>query len=80
VTEAVGKRVRGAFLPPPNVRQVDVNPRTGAVAEIGCPERFREFFLVGTEPVRVCNWRGEDVEPDDIDPRERSIWERIFGR
>ena len=85
VSEAVGKKVRGVFLRPPGVRQLDINPKTGALAQIGCPERSTEFFLVGTEPKRVCNWQGDDVEPatdaaDGDRRRPRGLWERLFGR
>ena len=86
VTDAVGKRVRGAFLRPPSVRPLDINPETGAIAEIGCPERVEEFFLVGTEPTRVCNWQGASVEGDTSARRSgerrgaRGLWDRILGR
>jgi penicillin-binding protein 1B len=91
MTDAVGKQVRGAFLRPPSVRALDINPETGAVALAGCPKRVTEFFLRGTEPSRVCTWRGSSIEPsarsgdgserDGRRPqRGRGIWDRIFGR
>ncbi len=87
---AIGKRVRGAFLPPPSVRQVDIHPDTGALALLGCPKRTREFFLRGTEPTRICTWQSTDAEPDSASAdrsqgrgrrprREPGLWERIFG-
>jgi penicillin-binding protein 1B len=54
VREATGGRVRGAFLPPPEVVSVEVDPLTGARALAGCPAHQPEWFLQGTEPTRVC--------------------------
>jgi len=58
VREALGDRVRGAFLPPPDVKTVAINPGTGAVALAGCPERRDEYFLEDTEPQQTCPAHG----------------------
>lgn len=85
MSAATGKQVRGAFLHPPSVRELDINPETGAVAMVGCPERVPEVFLRGTEPSRICTWRSTSTEPEDDDsgsrrPEGGGFWDRIFGR
>ena len=83
VKEAVGKRVRGSFPRPPSVRQVEINPETGAMALVGCPVTAQEVFLRGTEPTRICDWQHTNAEPEAGAGRERrprrGFWERIFG-
>jgi penicillin-binding protein 1B len=54
VREALGGTARGAFLPPPEVVRVDVDPLTGARALASCPRSEPEWFLQGAEPVEVC--------------------------
>jgi penicillin-binding protein 1B len=54
VQDLTGGAVRGAFLRPPEVQEVEIDPVTGALALAGCPERRREFFLEGTLPDQVC--------------------------
>jgi penicillin-binding protein 1B len=54
VKEATGVRVRGAFLRPPEVERVEIEPSTGARALDGCPDRRAEYFLAGTAPDDVC--------------------------
>jgi len=62
--EVTGGRIRGAFLRPPGVVQVDIEPTSGARALAGCPQRRTEYFLAGTEPVATC--------PAGADRRERT--------
>ncbi|MDJ0850185.1 MAG: PBP1A family penicillin-binding protein [Myxococcota bacterium] len=52
--DLTGGQVRGVFLRPRGIEQVDVEPSTGALAVSGCPERRPEFFLEGTTPDTVC--------------------------
>jgi penicillin-binding protein 1B len=87
MTAAIGKRVRGVFPRPPNVIELDINPASGAIALMGCPERVAEFFLSGTEPTRVCTWQSASAERDPssddrggADGRDRGFWDRVFGR
>ncbi len=54
VKEATRGEVRGQFLPPPEIVQADIDPRSGALALDGCPERRSEVFIAGTEPARTC--------------------------
>lgn len=54
VREATQGSVRGAFLPPPEVVTVEIEPGSGALAMAGCPASASEFFLIGTEPTRTC--------------------------
>jgi penicillin-binding protein 1B len=54
VKELTGGRVRGAFLRPPSVEVVDIDPLSGARALAGCPERKSEYFLAGTVPTQTC--------------------------
>jgi len=89
--QAVGERVRGAFLQPPSIRELEIDPDTGALALAGCPRRQSEFFLRGTEPVSVCagpgassldpNASGLDEMREGRKPQDgRSWWDRLFGR
>ena len=70
LAEATGGEVRGAFLPPPEVIEVEVDPSTGAVALAGCPASRPEHFLLGTEPTRTCP-EGGYYEPAPA-PAERA--------
>lgn len=54
VQEATGGEIRGKFLPPPGIEQVEIDPMTGALALAGCAERRTEYFIRGTLPVEVC--------------------------
>jgi penicillin-binding protein 1B len=54
VKEVVGSQIRGVFLPPVDVRRVEIEPETGALALSGCPSRRTEFFLADTEPEKTC--------------------------
>ncbi len=54
VQEATGGEIRGKFLPPPGIEQVEIDPVTGALALAGCAERRTEYFIRGTLPVEVC--------------------------
>ena len=89
--EAVGERVRGAFLQPPSIRELEIDPDTGALALAGCPRRQREFFLRGTEPTRRCTGPGassEGLQPSGVGEASegrqpqggRNWWDRLFGR
>ncbi len=69
---AVGKKIRGAFLPPPDVVRLDVDPASGALALSGCPERRPEYFLEGTEPEEVCSGSGRrGAATDGVGPDGR---------
>ena len=54
VEGATGGAVRGAFLRPPEIERVAIDPATGALALAGCPDRREEYFLSGTLPTHVC--------------------------
>ena len=71
LSEATGGTVRGAFLPPTELVALEIDPRTGARALGGCPEHRLEYFLPGTEPTRICDYRGvRDADPrDDFGPK-----------
>ena len=58
VKDATGGDIRGAFLPPPNVVRLDIDPVSGARSLRGCPQSRSEVFLAGTEPTLVCDHRG----------------------
>jgi penicillin-binding protein 1B len=74
--EATGGTVRGAFLRPPDVEEIEIDPTSGAVALAGCPERRLEYFLAGTEPTLTCpGW----AEPGRAaDPGDRNLIEQLF--
>jgi penicillin-binding protein 1B len=78
--EATGGHVRGAFLRPPDVEEIEIDPASGAVALAGCPERRLEYFLPGTEPSVTCpGWSDEpwQQEPSGAEP-EPNLLERLF--
>ncbi len=82
---AYGTRIRGLFPRPPNVRELEINPETGAIAMVGCRVTATEVFLRGTEPQRICDWKSPNAERAvDVDrerrPRRGGFWDRIFGR
>jgi penicillin-binding protein 1B len=52
--DVTGGRVRGAFLPPPEVVDIEIEPGSGALALDGCPSHEPEYFLLGTEPTSTC--------------------------
>ena len=54
IQDATGGQIRGSFVPPPEVRAVDIDPETGALALDGCPRRQPEYFIAGTEPSTSC--------------------------
>ncbi len=88
--EVTGGHVRGAFVRPGDVVELEIEPETGAIALAGCPTRRSEYFLRGTEPAETCPRfdapyaeierdepeRGREREPDR--PREPSWIERLF--
>jgi len=74
--EATGGSVRGAFLRPPEVDEVEIEPTTGALALAGCPARRVEFFLHGTEPISTCPGWGEGWNP--ADGSAPGLLERLF--
>lgn len=70
LTEISGERVRGAFARPSVIAQVDIDPRSGARALFGCPERRSEYFLESTVPNDTCPRRGR---------RGPTFLDRLFG-
>ncbi len=75
---ATGGEIRGAFLPPPGVQRVEIDPLTGARALPGCPRRRSEYFLQGTTPEETCPrtpWTKR--HPRDDTP---GVIERLFDR
>jgi penicillin-binding protein 1B len=79
--EATGGRVRGAFLRPPDVEELEIDPATGSVALAGCPARRVEYFLAGTEPATTCPGWSEPWRRDEPGaPGEPNLLERIFDQ
>jgi membrane carboxypeptidase/penicillin-binding protein len=70
LAEVSGDRVRGVFARPSRIEQFDIDPRSGARALSGCPERRREFFIEGTVPEATC--------PSAARPG-RGFFNRLFG-
>jgi len=70
LAEVTSGRVRGAFVKPASVEEIEIDPVSGARAMWGCPERRSEFFLAGTVPKETC--------PAGARPRS-SFFERLFG-
>jgi membrane carboxypeptidase/penicillin-binding protein len=76
VQDLTGGEIRGSFRPPPGVETADIDPRSGALASWGCPERRSEYFLAGTLPVLTCPAGG--VAGTRREPAEREEVERGF--
>jgi penicillin-binding protein 1B len=76
VGDLTGGEIRGAFRPPPGVETADIDPRSGALATWGCPERRSEFFLAGTQPTVTCPTGS--VIGRSRDPAEEESVERGF--
>ncbi len=76
VREATGGRIRGAFLPPPGIERIEIDPLTGARALAACPRRRLEYFLAGTAPEATCPGR---PWPQDGDSKP-GLLERLFDR
>ncbi len=74
--EAMGKRMRGMFIPPRGVEQLEIDPESGALALSGCPERKTEVFLSGTAPQQICDGRLRAYAGDDRDERIRRVREQ----
>ncbi|HYB13616.1 MAG TPA: penicillin-binding transpeptidase domain-containing protein, partial [Myxococcota bacterium] len=73
--EATSGQIRGAFLPPPEVISLDIDPTSGAIALAGCPQRRTEFFLLGTLPARECPEGGmfeRATQPPEPEPSPKS--------
>ena len=64
VEEVTGGEIRGAFLRPPEIEVIEIDPATGARALGGCPARRREIFIRGTAPETVCPPGASRDEPD----------------
>jgi penicillin-binding protein 1B len=79
VREATGGQVRGAFLRPPDVEEIEIDPTSGAVALAGCPLRRVEYFLPGTEPSTTCPGWSEPWQQEEpgAEPGP-NLLERIF--
>ncbi len=54
VDDVTGGVVRGHFLRPRQIEEVEIDPETGALALFGCPEQRTEYFLPGTLPEVTC--------------------------
>ena len=79
VRDATGGQLRGTFVPPSEVVEVNIDPISGALALAGCPRRVPEYFLRGTEPVMTCpEWASRGREPRRPGGREPTFLERLF--
>jgi penicillin-binding protein 1B len=79
VKGATGGEARGAFLMPPGVTRLDIDPTTGARALTGCPRRQPEYFLEGSEPKKTCpDWGGQNNAPGAADSFGGFL-RRLFG-
>lgn len=54
MAQATGKNIRGGFVRPENIVQMDIDPMTGARAFEGCDQMRPEIFLIGTAPDEIC--------------------------
>jgi penicillin-binding protein 1B len=80
-----------AFVPPPGVTLVPIDPQTGMRATAQCPMVIEEAFYDNTEPTQPCSLHEADVRPIEIAPAlpeerrrppslpiERRPWWRLF--
>jgi penicillin-binding protein 1B len=74
--DATGGAVRGVFLRPPDIEQIEIDPSSGALALAGCPARRAEYFLPGTGPTMTCPGWAEPWRVDDLG--QPNLVERIF--
>lgn len=70
LAEVTGGRVRGAFLKPSGVEEVEIDPKSGARAMAGCPQHRSEFFLANSAPKQTC--------PPGARPTQ-GFFRRLFG-
>ena len=59
--KAVASKPVVDFPRPDMVVSVSIDPTTGYLATIDCPERRDEFYISGTEPTEYCPKHGGDV-------------------
>lgn len=48
----------GRFQEPEGIVRAEIDPLTGGLAALGCPERIEEIFIAGTEPTEICPEHG----------------------
>ncbi len=51
------RKVRG-FEPPEGVVSIEVDPASGELASVGCPQVRSEVYIAGTQPIQVCHLHG----------------------
>ncbi len=85
MAQATGKNIRGGFVRPENIVEMDIDPLTGARAFEGCDQMRPEIFLVGTAPDEICPrfqfpfFRKHDKEKDDSSQGDReSILDNVL--
>lgn len=69
--KAVTVKTAGDFVRPETVVAVSIDPKTGSLANPGCPEKIDELYIAGTEPIEYCKiHRGSDVSraPQPMNP------------
>ncbi|MEK4448782.1 transglycosylase domain-containing protein [Paenibacillus sp. FSL L8-0506] len=85
-TEKALENVPPKIFPiPDGIVSVYVNPQSGKLATVACPDKELETFISGTEPTEYCELHGTGSAPavDDtqskVDPAEenRSLWKNI---
>ena len=71
------------FAVPESVISVNIDPTTGYIATIDCPETHDEVYIAGTEPTLLCPDHGGDplppVPPVDPDALEMPESEESAG-
>lgn len=75
---AVASRPVADFPQPETVVSVAIDPETGLLATMDCPEKRDEFFVAGTQPTEYCSKHGGEarkpltpVVPDVLAPQLR---------
>lgn len=63
--QVVAGQPRAAFIPPPGVMTVSIDPQTGLRATEQCPLVIEEAFYEGEEPHEACTRHGGGVVPVD---------------
>ncbi len=60
------------------VTAVYMDPHTGDIADIGCPDRRLTYFIKGTEPTTYCTLHVPSEKPEEREKDGSSVWDWIF--
>ena len=70
--KAAALRPAADFIRPETVVSVSIDPSTGSLATSGCPEKYDEFYITGTEPAEYCSKHGGKGDNSPFTPSPKS--------